>query len=70
MTNIEQGRIDFVMNRDGKEGAINFCKQTLSVYRKAIKRNKNGVRTGYGSAYRKSLVLSCIAFRKFLQSNK
>ena len=66
----EIDRLRFVLNRDGLEGAIRFAKQTIYVYRASLKqRNKFGKRAGYGLAYRKELVASCVVARRFLRDN-
>lgn len=58
----EQDRIAFVERRDGIEGAKAFCRQGLVVYRAALK-------TPYGEAYRRPLIESLIAFRRYLRSH-
>lgn len=67
MCDIEFERLSFMELRDGQEGAKDFARRTLFVYRKALKRNKAGKRSRYASAYRRSLILSCLAFRAYLR---
>lgn len=62
-------RIQYVYNTYGQNEAISFAKQGIHVYRKALaQRNAIGKRYGYGLAYRKKLVGSCIAYRRYLYS--
>lgn len=64
------GRLAFVEQRDGKEGAIAFAKQTKFLYHKALaQRNTHHKRGGYGLVYRQELVESCIVFREYLKNN-
>lgn len=63
----ERERLAFTERRDGRSGALAFAAQGMLVYRKALaQRNQNGKRCGYGQAYRRELVESCIVFRQFL----
>jgi hypothetical protein len=55
--------------RDGIWGALAFAGQGLSVYRAAVKRGKDGRRSGYGSAYRRDLLQSCLDFRAYLRQH-
>jgi hypothetical protein len=65
---LENERLLFVELRDGKEGVIDFARRTLKIYRMAIKRNREGKRSGYAQTYRRSLILSCLDFREYLRS--
>lgn len=66
----EQSRLAFVIERDGKIGASSFAQRVLCQYRKALaQRNQHGKRCGYGQAYRRELVESCIVFRQFLRTH-
>lgn len=67
ITESECNRILFVEKRDGVAEAIQFAKRTLHIYRMAIKKNSRGIRSGYGSTYRRSLVLSCLVFRSYIR---
>ena len=66
-TESECNRILFVEKRDGVAEAIQFAKRTLHIYRMAVKNNSRGIRSGYGSTYRRSLVLSCLVFRSYIR---
>lgn len=66
----ELTRLQFLIERDGIDGAIAFAKQTLRTYRTHLKRrNKGGHRMGYGLAFRRPLVSSCVVFRRFLRDH-
>jgi hypothetical protein len=65
----EAARLCFVEARDGLPGAIAFARQSLRVYRAAVKRSKDGRRSGYGSAYRRALLESCLDFRAYLRQH-
>ena len=67
----EQERIAFIESRDGVEGAIAFCQQTLRVYRACLKRpEKNDPRKHFSRSpeYHSSFVKSLIELRKYLIS--
>ena len=66
-TESECNRILFVEKRDGVAEAIQFAKRTLHIYRMAVKKNSRGIRSGYGSTYRRSLVLSRLVFRSYIR---
>ena len=67
---LERDRISFLIIRDGIGGAVSFVKQTFKGYRSVMKnRNSAGYRCGYGLAYRRELVSSCVVFRRFLRDN-
>ena len=70
ITESECNRILFVEKRDGVAEAIQFAKRTLRIYRAAVKKNRRGIRSGYGSTYRRSLVLSCLVFRSYIRTIK
>ena len=65
----EAARLSFLERRDGPDGAQDFARRTLTIYRAAVKRGKDGRRSGYGSAYRRALVESCLDFRSYLRPN-
>lgn len=65
----EAERLRFVETRDGIPGSIAFARQALSAYRAALKRGKDGHRRGYGGAYRRALVESCMDFRAYLRQH-
>ena len=64
----ELDRLGFVEARDGADAAYDFAERTLNLYRAALKRGKDGRRSGYGHAYRRTLVESCLDFRRYLRS--
>mgnify|MGYP005826660609 CR=1 FL=1 len=57
----------FLEARDGRPGARDFALRTPRIYRAAVRRGKDGRRSGYGSAYRRALVISCLDFRAYLR---
>jgi hypothetical protein len=63
----EAERLRFLENRDGPAAARAFAHRTLHVYRAAVKRGKDGRRSGYASAYRRALLESCLDFRAYLR---
>lgn len=65
----EAERLRFMQARDGGPGAIAFAQQGLRIYRAAVKRGKDGRRRGYASAYRRSLLESCLDFRAYLRQD-
>jgi hypothetical protein len=65
----EAARLRFVEVRDGRPGAIVFARQTLRLYRAAVRRGQDGRRSGYGSAYRRALLESCLDFRVYLRQH-
>lgn len=60
------GRIEFVLKRDGLAAAIAYARQTLTVYRKALADPKHFATS---RQYRKSFVLACLECRAFLKAN-
>lgn len=66
----EAARLGFLEIRDGADGAQDFARRTLAVYRAAVKRGRDGRRSGYGSAYRRALIESCLDFRQYLKANQ
>lgn len=67
----ENARIQFVAERDGKVDALEFARRIVWQYRQALaQRNDAGFRAGYGLAYRRELVISCVALRKIIRSSK
>ena len=67
LKNNERCRLDSIVSREGTSRAVQFAQQTLGVYRTALAKNANGRRSGYGSAYRRPLVMSCIVLRAYLR---
>lgn len=57
----EQDRIAFVQARDGPDAAKLWAHQTFRLYRQAL-------RTPYGKAYRRALLLSLLALRQYLRA--
>lgn len=65
---LERDRINFLITRDGFDGALAFVNQTFKGYRAQLKiRNSSGFRAGYSLAFRRELVASCVVFRRFLR---
>ncbi len=65
----EQQRLAFVEQRDGLAMAREFAQQGLTVYRRWLnKRNGFGRKSGYGRAYQRELVSSCLVYRCYLRS--
>lgn len=63
----EAERLAFVEARDGKAGAIDFAERTLRAYREALKRKNGRIVLGYGQAYRRTLLTSIMALRRYLR---
>jgi len=61
------GRIEFILSRDGLEAAISYAKQTLLVYRKALA-DPNHFATA--KKYRRNFIIACIECRDYLRRNK
>lgn len=59
----ELGRLRFVENRDGKEEAIKFARQTARIYIDSLK-------TPYGKAFHEKLVESIYSFMEYLRENE
>lgn len=66
----ETQRLTFLERRDGPVEAKNFARRTLATYKAALKKNKQGSRSGYGKAYRKTLIESCLDFRTYIRSRE
>lgn len=67
----EEARMQFVTQRDGMGAALEFARRIMGQYRSALaERNDAGFRAGYGLAYRRELVISCLALRRILRSSK
>jgi len=66
----ESQRLTFIEQRDGKEAAANFAKQTLRIYRKAVltSRKCGCNKPHYASLreYRRSFIESYCAFKQYL----
>ncbi|HEX4583568.1 MAG TPA: hypothetical protein VH183_01980 [Burkholderiaceae bacterium] len=58
----EEGRIEFLLRRDGMPGTAEWVRRTLWIYRSALR-----TREGYGRAYRRDLIQSCCDFRRWLR---
>jgi hypothetical protein len=65
----EAERLRFMEARDGIQGGMAFARQDLRVYRAAVKRGKDGRRSGNGSAYRRALLESCLDSRAYLRQH-
>lgn len=66
----EEERLQFVENRDGKQGAINFARQTMQLYRKAVltsrKRGHKNPHFASLPEYRRNFIESYCAFKKYI----
>lgn len=75
----EQQRIQFMINRDGIDAAVDFARRTMVSYRKAVLRS---YKRGYGPKsqkgnihfasipeYRRKFIESYCAFKKFIKDN-
>ena len=66
----ELERIQFVINRDGISGALQFASRTYAIYRSAIRNSRcNPRHHPYGKVYREELIASCFTLRSFLIQN-
>lgn len=70
----EEQRLKFVEERDGVDGAIDFAKQTLKVYRMALRRSrKRGFNPPHHATlpeYRLGFIESCLDFRAYLRKEE
>ena len=70
----EHSRIAFVEQRDGKEAAIAFAKQTYRIYRTAVlsSRKRKATKVHFASLpeYKRSFIESCTVFRQYLGSDR
>lgn len=57
---LERRRLEYLAERDGAAAAKAFAARTLRQYRQALG-------TGYGRAYRRELIASCLVFRAALR---
>jgi hypothetical protein len=64
---LEAKRLRFSWKPRTADRERDFALRTLRIYRAAVKRGKDGRRSGYGSAYRRALVISCVDFRAYLR---
>ena len=69
----EQERINFIIQRDGIEGAVDFCKRTMKIYRTAVLRSrKRGHDKPHHASipeFRRRFITSYCAFKKFAAQN-
>jgi hypothetical protein len=67
----EQDRIDFIIARDGLDGAIDFASRTIKSYRTAVltSRKRGHKKPHHASLemYRRSFIESYVVLKKFLQ---
>lgn len=67
----EADRINFLIERDGLSGAIDFAKRALFVYRKAARLTPDGKKQfAHDKVYRASFVESILYLRNFLRGNR
>lgn len=60
----ENDRLRFLTDRDGLEGSIRFCKETIKSYKKALKAAEDGV-NAYGKVYKYELLGSITVLERF-----
>lgn len=75
----EQDRLNFIIQRDGIDAAVDFARNTMKIYRKSVLRShKRGY--GYNSQkgnihfasipeFRRKFIESYCAFKKFVAQN-
>ena len=63
--NVEQTRLDFLIERDGLEGAISFAARTRDIYRSHVLYMKRTFKRDGRKAY----VQSYLAFKQFVRDN-
>ena len=63
--NVEQTRLDFLIDRDGLEGAVAFARQTRDIYRSHVLYMKRTFKRDGRAAY----VQSYLAFKRFVRDN-
>lgn len=66
---MEADRLAFVEHRDGVAGAVDFATRTLRAYREALKRRNGRIVSGYGQAYRRTLLTSIMEFRRYIRAH-
>jgi len=71
---MEQDRLAFIESRDGKDGALDFARRTLAIYRKAVLTSrKRGYKKPHHASipeYRRGFIESCCAFRAYIAGAK
>lgn len=69
----EQQRLQFITERDGIDGAVDFARRTLKIYRTAVLRSrKRGHDKPHHASipeYRRKFIESYCAFKKFIKDN-
>lgn len=69
----EQQRIQFIIQRDGIEGAIDFARRTMKIYRTAVlKSAKRGHEKPHFASthdWKRKFIMSYLAFKAFLQQH-
>ena len=66
----ERDRLSLIESMDGKESAIGFARRTLAIYRECLRQDgKNSRKFHHASLpqYRRSFILSCLEFRRYLR---
>jgi len=64
---VEEGnRLHFIMQRDGLNGAINFARQTMKIYRTSV------VKKTFASSpvYKETFIKSYLDFKRFIKENE
>lgn len=70
MNNLESERLGFVEARDGKNGAVEFARRTMAIYRTCVLRSrKRGFANPHHASlpeYRRGFIESYCAFKTYL----
>lgn len=61
---VEQQRLDFLIDRDGMEGALEFARRTMVSYRRYVLDRKRCVRE-----LRPIFIKSYLDFKRFIEEN-
>jgi hypothetical protein len=67
----EFSRLDFVAQRDGIDGAVEFARRAMSQYRRCVLMDgRNGRKFHFASTplYRASFIASYLCFKRFLRA--
>lgn len=72
MQTLEQQRLTFLENRDGKKGAREFAQKTLRIYRTAVlcsrKRGQKKPHHASLKEYRRGFIESYLCFKRYLNA--
>ena len=71
---MEQQRIQFMIDRDGLEGATDFARRTMKIYRTAVlksaKRGHEKPHFASTNDWRRKFIQSYLSFKAFLQQHQ